>query len=77
MIAVSRAKNDGKTDVRLNIDEVTFPDVSLVVVFPQQKKVKMNVNKFVNPYNSRSNGGIPIFSQERILERARKVSHLH
>lgn len=39
----------------------------------KQKKVKTNFGKFVNPYQHRSNGGIPIFSQERILERAKKV----
>lgn len=45
---------------------------SLPVSF-KQKKVKTNFGKFVNPYQHRSNGGIPIFSQERILERAKKV----
>jgi len=38
----------------------------------KEKKVKTNFGKFVNPYIHRSNGGIPIFSQERIQERAKK-----
>ena len=39
----------------------------------KQRKVKTSFGKFVNPYTNRSNGGIPIFSQERIQERAKKV----
>lgn len=38
----------------------------------KQKRVKTSFGKFVNPYTNRSNGGIPIFSQERIQERAKK-----
>ncbi|XP_015750259.1 PREDICTED: cytosolic carboxypeptidase 3-like [Acropora digitifera] len=37
------------------------------------RKVKTSFGKFVNPYTNRSNGGIPIYSQERIQERAKKV----
>ena len=32
--------------------------------------------RFVNKYANRSNGGIPIFSEERLKERAEKVGHL-
>ena len=38
-----------------------------------QKRVKLNQNTFVNPYTSRFNNGIPIYSQERMEERSRKV----
>ncbi len=38
------------------------------------KKFVKNHPGFVNKYSSRSNGGIPCFSQERLLERAAKVS---
>ncbi|KAJ7370498.1 hypothetical protein OS493_032064 [Desmophyllum pertusum] len=48
--------------------------ISLLYIL--QKKVKTNFGKFVNPYVHRSNGGIPIFSQERIQERAKKKEEL-
>ena len=32
--------------------------------------------RFVNKYTNRSNGGIPMFSEERSKERAEKVSKL-
>ena len=51
----------------------TLLNIDIVAVSFKQKKVKTNFGKFVNPYQHRSNGGIPIFSQERILERAKKV----
>ena len=37
--------------------------------------VKQNPS-FVNKYAKRSNGGIPCFSEERLLERAAKVVNL-
>ena len=37
------------------------------------KKFAKNYPGFVNKYNNRSNGGIPCFSEERLLERATKV----
>ena len=42
----------------------------------QQTNGKQQTWKFVNRYAHRSNGGIPIFSEERLQERARKV-HSH
>ena len=39
----------------------------------QQTNGKQQTWKFVNRYANRSNGGIPIFSEERLQERARKV----
>ncbi|XP_022809843.1 cytosolic carboxypeptidase 3-like [Stylophora pistillata] len=42
----------------------------------KEKKTKTNQGKFVNPYVHRTNGGIPIFSQERIQERAKKREEL-
>lgn len=42
----------------------------------KEKKTKTNHGKFVNPYVHRTNGGIPIFSQERIQERAKKREEL-
>ncbi|KAK3697746.1 hypothetical protein QZH41_010295, partial [Actinostola sp. cb2023] len=39
---------------------------------PEERKVKTSFTKFVNPYTNRFNNGIPVYSQERMLERARK-----
>ena len=36
------------------------------------KRVRLNQNTFVNPYTTRFNNGIPIYSQERIDERIKK-----
>jgi hypothetical protein len=43
------------------------------MVRPTKCAVTVKSYKFVNPYANRSNGGIPMFSQERIEERAKKV----
>lgn len=40
-----------------------------------QKRVRLNQSTFVNPYTTRFNKGIPIYSQERIEERTKKVSN--
>ncbi|XP_048590295.1 uncharacterized protein LOC5514750 isoform X2 [Nematostella vectensis] len=37
-----------------------------------EKKIKTNFGKFVNPYANRFNNGIPTYSEERSLERARR-----
>ena len=39
----------------------------------QHKRVRLNQNTFVNPYTTRFNNGIPMYSQERIEERTKKV----
>ncbi|XP_031548835.1 cytosolic carboxypeptidase 2-like isoform X2 [Actinia tenebrosa] len=36
------------------------------------KKVRTSFGKFINPYTNRFNNGIPTYSEERILERAKK-----
>jgi len=46
------------------------PKLSVHVRLPQ-------VKKFVSKYRDRSNGGIPIFSEERIKERQDKVCICH
>ncbi|KAK3735677.1 hypothetical protein QZH41_011997 [Actinostola sp. cb2023] len=42
------------------------------IVETTMRKVKTSFTKFVNPYTNRFNNGIPVYSQERMLERARK-----